>query len=251
MKKLLFIFIIVLLVSPAIAEEDKASEKPYCPTTKISDNDKCMSCHRMVFDENGKQRFGLKELPIDANYYDMPGSIDLFLNENGKLVPRVRVSGTGNSELRRSADYLYRHPEFKELVVDLFTPGGSVMQAWESVGIIQEMQNRGIKVITRSYGLTASAGVVLLVAGDERIVNPHTEIMMHKLWSFQMFKIDTPDTAEDQAETMKHFQKNINDWIIARSHLTKEKIEQCIYKKDFWMTGREALEFGLATRFIR
>jgi ATP-dependent Clp protease protease subunit len=229
-------------------------EKPttFCPATKISDNNKCMSCHEMVPDENGNPKFGLKELDADAGYYDKPGCASIVWNANGKGFLRVQIKQTGSYSLRRTADYLYRHPEFTHVALHLFTPGGSVMDAWESVGIIAEMQSKGILVETHCYGMAASAGVILLVAGDvgHRYVNRHAEIMMHKVWNFSMFDLSDPDTAEDKAATLKHFQDNINSWIIKRTKLTSEKIEELIYKRDHWMTGEEAVSLGLADHMI-
>lgn len=240
----------------AFAEEPAEDAKPdpqlYCPATKISDNDKCMTCHEMVQDSSGGQRFGLKELRLKAGYFQMPHCLDVVIGSDGQPELRMDVNGTDSADFRKAADYIYRHPEFKKLNVRLYTGGGSVMDAWEAVGIIEEMRSRGIVISTRCYGLAASAGVILLVAGDEgeRYVNKHAEIMMHKVWSFSMFKLDTPDSAEDTAETLKHFQKNINNWIISRSKLTMEEIEECIFKRDFWMTGEQAVEFGLADHLI-
>lgn len=230
----------------------KEAPTPFCPVTKISDNSRCMSCHEMQPNGEGGQKFGLKELRLEAGYWMMPSCLDPIAGKNGELELRMDVNGTNSSEFRDAADYMYRHPEFKKLTVRLYTGGGSVMDAWEAVGIIEEMRTRGIKISTRCYGLAASAGVILLVAGDEgdRWVSKHAEIMMHKVWSFSMFKLDTPDSAEDTAETLKHFQKNINSYIISRSKLTKEKIEECIFKRDFWMTGEQAVQFGLADGFI-
>ena len=147
---------------------------------------------------------------------------------------------------------MYRHPEFNHLAVHLHTPGGSVMDAWKSIGIISEAQSRGIKISTHVYGIAASAGVILMVAGDigERYVNSHAEIMMHKVWSFSMFDISDPDTAEDKAATLKHFQNNINAWFVSRTEMTHDQIEDLIFKRDYWMSGAKAVELGIADKLI-
>lgn len=238
--------------SPATTDtKEEAKPEIWCPATKISDNDKCMSCHRMRKDTAGKAYFGLRELPLDANYSEVPYNVKI-ISEDQQLVPYVNIDGTNSEKFWDAAQYIFWHPEFKKVVIEIHSPGGSVMDAWRSVGIVQEMQKRGILVETRCYGLSASAAVLLLASGDigHRYVSPHSEIMMHKVWTFKMFAIATPDSAEDQAATLKHFQENLNSFLISRSKLTKEKIEEFIFKKDFWFTGEKAIELGLADKFI-
>jgi len=261
--KFLVPVLILLLASPVVAldtvgydtvtlSKSKDPPQPFCPVSKISDNNRCMDCHCLVPGEDGKPKFGIKELKIDAGYEDKPIRLDIVM-QDGKKELYLHVDGTNSSYFRDASEYIYRHPEFKKLIVELYTPGGSVMDAWRAVGIIQEMQSRGILVETRVYGVAASAGVILMVAGDlgSRFVNRHAEVMMHKVWTFSMFDLKDPDTAEDQAATLKHFQTNINEWIISRSKLTKAKIEECIYKRNYWFNGEEAVELGLADGFIK
>ena len=262
MKPLIIILSALLAIGTVYAYSDyessiaddpveESKELPFCPKTKISDNDDCMDCHAMRSDADGKPYFGLKELPLDANYNEKPHMMDI-IRDGGKPVAYLQVNSTNSVFFRQTSDYLYWHPEINKLVVELHTPGGSIMDAWRSVGIIKEMQQRGILIEVRVYGIAASAGGILLVAGDigHRFINPNAEIMLHKVWTFAMFDVKTPDTAEDQAVTLRHFQENINDFLISRSKMTKEQLSDAIFKKDFWMTGKEAVAYGLADGFI-
>jgi ATP-dependent protease ClpP protease subunit len=205
----------------------------------------------MRSDARGEQYFGLKELAIDANYNQKPGLMDIIKDGDG-LAAYLYITGTDSRSFRQASEYLYWHPDLKKLIVELHTGGGSIMDAWRSVGIIKEMQSRGIVVEVRVYGMSASAGVFLLVAGDigHRFVNPNAEIMIHKIWTFKMFDLKDPDTAEDEAAILKHFQDNIDNFIKSRSKLTLEQLKEATFKKDYWMTGAEAVEFGLADGLI-
>ena len=201
--------------------------------------------------ENGKSKFGLKEIPLSSQFSNKPGVLDIVMH-NGEIVGRYENTGTGSNSLRKIANYYYTRPELERFVMELQTPGGSVMDAWRSLGIIEEMRSRGIVIEVRCYGIAASAGILLLVSGDigERYVSKHAELMIHKVWTFTMFDIKTPDTADDQAATLKHLQDNINSYILNRSSISAEKLESCIYKRDFWLTGKTAVEFGMADKFI-
>jgi ATP-dependent protease ClpP protease subunit len=258
MKKLILILSIVLLAYPLGWAEEEETPKPVCPVTLMDDS--CMNCHAMRVDKNGKQFFGLKERGIIENYNGKPTAIsDIYSYGSASaggiidgLAAYMIVDGTNSSKFRLVANYLKWHPEITKLVVELHTPGGSIMDAWRSVGIIKEMQAYGVIVEMRVYGMSASAGAIIMVAGDigHRFVNPSCEIMIHKIWTFKMFSLSTPDSAEDEAEILRHFQRNINGFILSRSKMTKKQLDESIYKKDFWMTGAEAVLLGLADGFI-
>ena len=261
--KTFIIVLSVLLAIPAVAQvipsdynqitltKSAPEPVPYCPVSKISDNKNCMDCHTMTTVE-GKPKFGLKEIPLKANYSDKPGYLEIVMH-NGEIVGRLKIMATGSEKFRNIADYYYTRPELKRLVVELHTGGGSVLDAWRAVGIIKEMQETGIIIEVRCYGFAASAGAILLVAGDigQRYVNPHAEIMIHKVWTFAMFDFKTPDSSEDQAAFLKHLQDNINSFIVQRSNITQEQLAECIYKRDFWVTGTKAVELGLADVLIK
>jgi ATP-dependent protease ClpP protease subunit len=231
------------------AKEEKGPEV-FCPATRFTDNAKCMACHQMVT-ENGKIKFGLKELPPESNFSGKPYCMEIVQEYvGGPPVGYIEINSTGSAEFRKTADYLAWHPQIKKIIVELHTPGGSIMDAWRSIGIIKEIQAKNVHVEMRVYGIAASAGVILLVAGDTRLVNPHAEIMIHKVWTFSMFDMKTPDSSQDQADTLKHFQDNINQFLRDRTNMTETQLDDQIFKKDWWMTGSEAIELGIATGTI-
>lgn len=224
---------------------------PFCPVTKFSDNSKCMDCHVLKV-ENGKAIFGLDEIPTDAGY-KLPHGVSIIAYDEDKMALYYENNGTSSGKIREISQYMRKHPEFTKFIMEIFSPGGSVMDAWRAVGIIEEMRRGGIEIETRCYGMAASAGTILLVSGDigKRFVNCHAEIMLHKLWTFAMFKLDDPDTAEDQAALMKHLQENINSFFIARTNLSKEVLDKNMFKKDWWVTGKEAVKLGIADGTIK
>ena len=261
MKKLAVILIAVMLAVSGIAfaepqggdvpeaKEEKAPET-WCPATRYTDNAKCSECHVMVM-EDGKPKFGLKEIPLSASHSEKPYSMDI-IRENGELVAYMIVGDINAGHFRDVSHYLYTHPEFKKLVVEIHSGGGSVMASWRIVGIIEEMRSRGIKIETRVYGMAASAGGIILIAGDigSRFVSPHAEIMIHKLWTFSMFEVSDSDSAEDKANLLKHFQANINKFFEERTNLTAKIINVKSLYKMWWFTGAEAIEHGVADGLV-
>jgi len=235
----------------AVVEKEEAkTPEVWCPATRYTDNSKCSECHVMLM-EDGKAKFGLKEIPLSANHSAKPYCMDV-IKEDGELVAYMIVGNIDAVAFREVSQYLYLHPEFKKLVVEIHSPGGSVMAAWRIVGIIEEMRAHGIKIETRAYGMAASAGGILLIAGDigSRFVSPHAEIMIHKLWTFSQFEVTDSDSAEDKANLLKHFQANINSFFEERTHLTAKIINEKSLYKMWWFTGSEAISYGVADGLI-
>ena len=230
--------------------KQKEVPTPFCPVTKISDNDKCMNCHAMRVDDNGKTVFTIKPAKFEDNY-SLPFGVKLVF-WMGKWVVYYENTGTDADKIEQISQFMYKHSEFDHFVMEMNSFGGSVMNAWRAVGILEEMRSRGITITTICYGKIASAGTILFVAGDpdRRFINPYAEVMIHKVWTFAMFDLKDPDTSQDQTNLLKHLQGNINDWFVSRTKLTHEIIEKECFKRDWWMTGKEAFDLGIATRIV-
>ena len=50
---------------------------------------------------------------------------------------------------------------------------------------------------------------------------------------------------------LRHLQDIRNDYLATRGKLTKQEIDAKIARKEFWMSGKEAVEFGFADEFIK
>ena len=259
MKTLMSVLIIVAfmcsgLVTAGMMEDAEGVEEIappstfLCPVSQMSDNARCMNCHQMVL-ENGKPTFGLKEILLEAAYEEKPFNLKIQ-REYGEVVGYhylTNIVATGLEEIKR---YLYEHPEIKKLIIDIHSGGGDVMAAWKIVGSIQEMQSRGIEVETRCYGIAASAGGIILIAGSPRSVSPTAEIMIHKVWQFKMFSVDDPDSSADKTEMLEHFQANINRFFESRTNIKTEELNDKTRYKMWWITGSEAIELGIADKLI-
>lgn len=223
-----------------VADVDQAKRKmvvQQCPKTKMTES--CFACHVAP-------SFRLKE--------DDP--------EGGSLCPRnahVEAGVIGHYYLVDIDDqafaeairYFRRH-DIRHLVVDIHSPGGSLFRAQRIIGMIAEWQAQGGTVATRVYGFAASAGFIVFVAGDQgqRFVAPQAQLMWHELMSFKLFDIATPADKEDEARVLRHLQDNINHWMAGRSKLSKTEIDEKIRKREFWMSGKDAVAAGFADGFV-
>ena len=114
------------------------------------------------------------------------------------------------------------------------------------------MKNRGVEVTTQVRAYCASAAFLILVAGEKRLVEPTAYMMTHELWTLAWLKLETPSSKEDEAITMRMFQDIIHNWLVARSEITKKEIDRRVRHKDWWMSGKAAVEeWSFADGYIK
>ena len=95
------------------------------------------------------------------------------------------------------AEFLNDIPQAEtELNIRLNTPGGAVSEGLTILNYVNAWKNQrriaqpDFKVRTIVDGFAYSAGSVVFMAGDERIMNTGTTLMIHKAWSFMMANAD-------------------------------------------------------------
>ena len=128
----------------------------------------------------------------------------------------------------------------KDIQIYINSPGGSVSAG---LGIYDTMQLISSDVATICTGLAASMGAVLLTAGaaGKRSALPHSRVMIHQpLGGAQGQASDIEITAREIIKT-KH---ELYEILSNHSGVDIAKIEQDA-DRDYWMTSREACEYGL------
>jgi len=256
MKRLIILAIVLMvsmMVSPCFAEEGcrncddteevVEAEKSLCPITKM--DSLCLTCHIAP-------SFKLKEVDPTEQYNDIPGGTSGVRILNGKLYPYYKLDYIVSESLKSFFEYISWHPEFeKHVIIEVFSPGGSLLDAWRIVGIMNYWKTKGYVVETRCYGFAASAGFVIFANGSKgfRYASPTAELMWHELWVGEWFKISTPSSSYDEAMVLRHIQDTISEFLSANSNLSKEEWDEKVHKKEYWINGNQALEIGISDGF--
>ena len=139
--------------------------------------------------------------------------------------------------------YLNSSDPDRDIHLYLNTPGGSV---YAGLGIYDTMQFVSSKVSTMCTGMAASMGAVLLVAGETgmRSALPHSRVMIHQpMGGIQGQASDIEITAREILKLKDELYQIIAD----HSHQAVEKIRQDA-DRDYWMTAKEALDYGMIDR---
>lgn len=125
------------------------------------------------------------------------------------------------------------------------SPGGSVTAG---LAIYDTMQYIRPKVSTVCLGQAASMGAVLLAAGagGKRYALPHSRIMIHQpLGGFQ----GTAADIDIQAREILRMREEIGAILVKHTGQSLDRIERDT-DRDLFMTGEQALEYGLVDEVI-
>ena len=136
--------------------------------------------------------------------------------------------------------YLDSDGSGRDISIYLNTPGGGV---YAGLGIYDTMQYVNSKVSTICTGIAASMGAVLLVAGEKgmRSALPHSRVMIHQpMGGAQGQASDIEITARE----IKKLKNELYEIISKHSGTTIKKVEKDS-DRDFWMTAKEAKDYGM------
>jgi len=128
----------------------------------------------------------------------------------------------------------------KEISMYINSPGGQVTSA---LAIYDTMQYIKSPVTTVCMGMAASAGSLILQAGEagQRISLPNSKIMVHQPSGGAR---GMASDIEIQAEDIRKTKKLLNEIYVKHTGQSYETIEKTL-DRDRYMTAAEAREFGL------
>lgn len=131
--------------------------------------------------------------------------------------------------------------ETEEIRLLINCPGGEV---WEGMAIYNSLRSHKARVVTVVEGLAASAASFIAMAGDEVIMRPASELMIHDAWIVGIGNADGLREIADRidAETM----------LIAEIYAEKAGTPADMWREamraETWFSPAEAVEAGLVDR---
>lgn len=134
----------------------------------------------------------------------------------------------------------------KDIMFYINSPGGSV---YDGMAIYDTMQYIKPDVQTIGIGLQASMGAFLLSSGakGKRFVLPHSRVMIHQPSSGTQGKVTDQEITLRESISIK---KLLNEILAKNTGQKLSKIEKDV-DRDFWMSAREAVQYGLADDIIK
>ena len=130
-----------------------------------------------------------------------------------------------------------------EIVVGINSYGGEVA---EGLAIYNSLKNHKAKITTRVDGFACSIASVIFAAGDRRIMNDSSLLMIHNAWTFA-----SGNAAElrKQADDLDKINDASVKAYMAVANIEESEIRE-IMDGESWLDPEEAKEIGLATEIV-
>jgi len=133
--------------------------------------------------------------------------------------------------------------ESDKINVHINSYGGDVS---EGLAIYNVLKNSKSKVVTYCDGFACSAASVIFMAGDERIMNSASLLMIHNAWTCAA---GNANEFRKQAEDLdKITQASINAYL-NRVNITEDEVKE-LMDEETWLTAEESTGYGFATKIV-
>ena len=131
--------------------------------------------------------------------------------------------------------------DVNEIHVFINSYGGEVA---EGLAIYNALKRHNAKVITYCDGFACSIASVIFMAGDERVMNEASLLMIHNAWTYA---IGNSTELRKQADDLEKITQASVEAYKAHSSLSEEEIKS-LMDAESWILPEEALSYGFATR---
>lgn len=151
---------------------------------------------------------------------------------------------TANLVVAQLLHLAYEDPK-KDIKLYINSPGGSV---YDGFAIYDTVQFITPDVQTIGIGVQASMGAFLLSSGakGKRFILPNSRVMIHQPSSGTQGKISDQEITLKEGVYLKH---KLNEILAKNTGQKLSKIEKDT-DRDFWMSSKEAVEYGLVDQVI-
>ena len=157
------------------------------------------------------------------------------------------VDAATSSELIKQLLHLEADAPGKPITFYINSPGGEVMSGLAVYDCIRLLSS---PVRTVCIGTAASMGSLLFLAGEERLMLPHSQLMIHDpSYSHADYSHKKPDEIEEEIAELKKTRDILCGIIAERTGQPLDRIYEKT-KLDSWFPPAEAIAFGLATGII-
>lgn len=133
-----------------------------------------------------------------------------------------------------------RDTEAKNINVHINSYGGEVA---EGLAIYNTLKNHSAHVTTICDGFACSAASVIFMAGDKRIMNEASLLMIHNAWTYASGNAD--DLRKEAEDLDKITEASINAYM-SRVSISEEDLKKKM-DDETWITAEEAVADGFAT----
>lgn len=178
--------------------------------------------------------------PENLNFYKLyekrsiyvTGEIDTWLIEISRIIHIINIEDKGKPIEER-----------EPIKIFIYTEGGDMLSTWNFIDVVNASKT---PVWTINFGLSMSAGMLMLVSGHKRFALRHSTGLYH---SGSAELGGTREQVESMQKWYDSLGKTTDKWFLDHC-----KIDQKLFnrkkKTDWYMTAEEMLEYGIVDKII-
>jgi ATP-dependent protease ClpP protease subunit len=160
------------------------------------------------------------------------------------LFSAIGGEGINGQQVANELDYAVNFLEVKEIVININSHGGSVIEGFSIVSAMRQAINKGIRVITNVEGIAASIAGIIAVAGQERNIVDYGRLMIH-----DPFFAGNKKYSEKMKNQLDHIKDSLVTILHNNSNVDKEVVSQ-LMGAETWLDAQEAVNSRLMDNLV-
>jgi ATP-dependent protease ClpP protease subunit len=125
------------------------------------------------------------------------------------------------------------------IYLHIYSNGGCIYSAFSAMDLIQSLK---VPVYSVIEGATASAGTLISMICEKRLIRPLGHMLIHQLSSACWGKMSE---MTDEYNNLKGLMKTIRDLYLQHTKLSSKKLNELL-RQDIWLDATQSITYGLA-----
>ncbi len=187
----------------------------------------------------------IPNITVETSYGVSRYTLEDKLLENFEVYCTGTIDEQNSNNIIMQLKYLNSIDSNREITMYINSPGGDVTQGLAIYDIMLAITN---PIKTVCYGSAASMGSILFVAGDTRLILPHSHVMIHD----PLIRGGAGGSAlciKSISDNIMRCRENLCSILAKHCKKTLEEIYE-ISSNDTYFYGQEAIDFGAADEIV-
>ena len=178
--------------------------------------------------------------------YNYRGGNQFFprINKDRTVYFFEEVTSQSANLLIESLLELDRDKKKRPITMYICSPGGDCGSGFAIIDIIHTLR---CPVRAVAVGEICSMAPAIFVACKERLITPHTYVMLHPVSTYSSDYVQFAKSRLKQAEDLEEI---YDSYFFKRTSIPKDVYNKC-KNSELWLTAAEAIKYGIATKLTK
>lgn len=138
----------------------------------------------------------------------------------------------------------------KPIFLKISSYGGSVYASLSIIACIEQLKEKGYKIIGIGYGKVMSGAFKILISCSERLCQRHTRFLYHQVQHYEMGR-SSVEQSRRSLKDLDELWRRCQDVIIKYTKITQERLDEITsHDLDVNLWAEEALNLGVVDKII-